>query len=134
MKRIFLFLLTNLAILVVLGVVLQLLGVEGILDEAGIGLDYPSRLVFAAVFGMGGSLLSLAFSKWTAKRLTGATVIQRPRNHVETWLFESVSRHARTAGIGRPSWPAPGRAWLHALPHVGHRDLLPCAGRRFCTS
>jgi heat shock protein HtpX len=102
MKRIFLFLLTNLAMLVVLGVVLQLFGVERILDEAGIGLDYPSLLVFAAVFGMGGSLLSLALSKWTAKRLTGATVIQRPRNHVETWLFESVSRHARTAGIGRP--------------------------------
>jgi heat shock protein HtpX len=102
MKRIFLFLLTNLAILVVLGVVLQLLGVERILDDAGVGLDYRSLLAFAAVFGMGGSFLSLALSKWTAKRLTGAAVIQGPRNDAEAWLFETVSRHARAAGIGNP--------------------------------
>jgi heat shock protein HtpX len=102
MKRIFLFLLTNLAILVVLGLVLQLLGVERILDDAGVGLDYSSLLAFAAVFGMGGSLLSLALSKWTAKRLTGATVIENPRSEAETWLFETVSRHAGATGIARP--------------------------------
>jgi heat shock protein HtpX len=102
MKRIFLFLLTNLAILVVLGLVLQLLGIERILDDAGVGLNYSSLLAFAAVFGMGGSFLSLALSKWTAKRLTGATVIQSPRSEAETWLFETVSRHASAAGIARP--------------------------------
>ncbi len=102
MKRILLFLLTNLAILVVLGLVLQLLGVERILDDAGVGLNYTSLLAFAAVFGMGGSLLSLALSKWTAKRLTGATVIQTPRSEAETWLFETVSRHASAAGIAKP--------------------------------
>ena len=102
MKRIFLFLMTNLAILVVLGIVLQLLGVERILDESGVGLDYWNLLVFAAVFGMGGSMISLAISKWTAKRMTGARVITQPRNEPEAWLVGTVSRHAKAAGIGMP--------------------------------
>ncbi|MGH7802960.1 MAG: protease HtpX, partial [Candidatus Binatia bacterium] len=102
MKRILLFLATNLAILLVLGVVLQLLGVERILDEQGVGLDYASLLVFAAVFGMGGSFLSLLLSKWTAKRLTGAQVIETPRNDAEAWLVNTVARHAKQAGIGMP--------------------------------
>ena len=102
MKRILLFLATNIAILIVLGVVLQLLGVERILDEQGVGLDYASLLVFAAVFGMGGSVISLLISKWTAKRLTGARVIATPQNDAEAWLVNTVARHAKQAGIGMP--------------------------------
>ncbi len=102
MKRIFLFLATNLAILVVLSITLRLLGVESLLDEQGVGLDYKSLLIFAAVFGMGGSFISLAMSKWTAKRFTGARVIEQPHNETERWLVETVQRLTRQAGIGMP--------------------------------
>jgi heat shock protein HtpX len=102
MKRIGLFLITNIAVLVVLMVVLRLLGIDRILDEQGVGLDYRALLAFAAVFGMGGSFISLAMSKWMAKRLTGAEVIRQPRSQVEGWLVETVSKHAKAAGIGMP--------------------------------
>jgi heat shock protein HtpX len=102
MKRIFLFLATNLAIIVVLSITLRLLGVERLLDEQGIGLDYNALLIFAAVFGMGGAFISLAISKWTAKRLTGARVIEQAGNESEMWLIETVKRQARMAGIGMP--------------------------------
>ncbi len=102
MKRIFLFLATNLAIIVVLSITLRLLGVERLLDEQGVGLDYNALLIFAAVFGMGGSFISLAISKWTAKRLTGARVIEQASNESEVWLIETVKRQARMAGIGMP--------------------------------
>jgi len=102
MKRILLFLGTNLAIIVVLSITLRLLGVERILDEQGVGLNYTALLIFAAVFGMGGSFISLAISKWTAKRFTGAQVIERPTNDSERWLVETVQRQARAAGIGMP--------------------------------
>ncbi len=102
MKRILLFLATNLAIVVVLSITLRLLGVEKILDEQGTGLDINSLLVFAAVFGFGGSLMSLAMSKWTAKRFTGAQVIEMPRNAQEHWLVTTVQRQAKAAGIGMP--------------------------------
>ncbi len=102
MKRIFLFLATNMAIIVVLSITLRLFGFERILDEQGIGLDINSLLVFAAVFGFGGSLMSLALSKWTAKRFTGAQVIEIPRNKQEHWLVTTVQRQAQTAGIGMP--------------------------------
>lgn len=102
MKRIALFLITNIAILVVLSIVLSLLGFTGILDETGRGLDYGSLLVFAAVFGFGGSFISLAISKWMAKRLTGAQVITSPRNQAEAWLVETVRNQAARAGIGMP--------------------------------
>jgi len=102
MKRIVLFLATNLAILVILSISLRLLGVERILDEQGVGLDLTSLLVFAAVFGMGGAFISLTISKWTAKRFTGARVIDQPRNEDERWLVETVRRQARAAGIGMP--------------------------------
>ncbi len=102
MKRVLLFLATNVAILVVLSISLRLLGVERILDEQGIGLDYNALLIFAAVFGMGGAFMSLALSKWTAKRFTGARVIEQPRNETERWLVETVRRQARQAGIGMP--------------------------------
>ncbi len=102
MKRIFLFLVTNLAIIVVLSITLRLLGFERILDESGTGLNYNSLLLFAAVFGFGGSLISLAISKWTAKRLTGARVIEQPRTQTEIWLVETVRRQAQMANIGMP--------------------------------
>lgn len=102
MKRVMLFIVTNIAILAVLFVVLSLLGVNTILDQHGVGLDLTNLLVFAAVFGFGGSFISLAISKWTAKRLTGARVIESPRNEVEAWLVNTVSRQAESAGIGMP--------------------------------
>ncbi len=110
MKRVFLFIVTNLAILVVLSISLRLLGVERILDQEGVGLDFQALLIFAAVFGMGGSFLSLAISKWMAVQATGAQVIERPRDEVERWLVDTVRRHARQAGIGMPEvaiYPAP---------------------------
>lgn len=102
MKRILLFLGTNIAIIVVLGTVLRLLGVDRLLEEQGGGLDYQALLIFAAVFGMGGSFLSLAISKWMAKRMMGVRIIEQPRSAVEQWLVETVRRQARQAGIGMP--------------------------------
>ncbi len=102
MKRILLFLATNLAIVVVLSITLRLLGFERILDEQGTGLNINSLLLFAAVFGFGGSLMSLAMSKWTAKRFTGAQVIEMPRNAQEHWLVTTVQRQAKAAGIDMP--------------------------------
>ncbi|MDX1823479.1 MAG: protease HtpX [Thiohalomonadales bacterium] len=102
MKRIMLFLGTNLAIIIVLSITLRLLGVERILDEQGVGLDINSLLIFAAVFGFGGSFISLAISKWTAKRMTGARVITQPANNTEQWLVTTVKRLASQAGIGMP--------------------------------
>lgn len=102
MKRIVLFLITNLAIIIVLGITLRLLGVESLLDAQGVDLDMRSLLIFAVVFGMGGSFISLAVSKWTAKRLTGAQVIAQPRNDAEIWLVQTVQRQAQAAGIGMP--------------------------------
>jgi heat shock protein HtpX len=102
MKRIFLFLATNLAIVVVLSITLRLLGVERILDEQGTGLNLNALLIFAAVFGFGGSLISLAISKWSAKRMVGAQVIDTPRTPDEQWLVATVRRQAQQAGIGMP--------------------------------
>ncbi|MBI3899729.1 MAG: protease HtpX [Gammaproteobacteria bacterium] len=102
MKRILLFIATNLAIVFVLSITLHLLGVDRILDESGKGLNFNALLIFAAVFGFGGAFISLAISKWMAKRMTGAEVIEQPRNQLESWLVETVRRQARTAGIGMP--------------------------------
>jgi len=102
MKRIGLFLLTNIAIVLVLSVVLRLLGVERILDESGSGLDLNALLVFSAVIGFGGSFISLAMSKWMAKRSTGAVLITQPRNATEQWLLSTVADQARRAGIKMP--------------------------------
>ncbi len=102
MKRIFLFLMTNMAIILLLSITLRLLGFEGIMDEQGIDLDLNALLVFAAVFGFGGSLISLVISKWSAKRMTGAKVITQPSTQTERWLVATVSRQAKAAGIGMP--------------------------------
>ena len=102
MKRIFLFLVTNLAILAVLSVTLRLLGVDRVLDEQGVNLDVNALLIFSAVIGFGGSLISLMMSKWTAKRMVGAQVIESPRTPTEQWLVATVRRQAEQAGIGMP--------------------------------
>lgn len=101
LNRIFLFLVTNLAIIVVLNIVLRLLGVDRIMDAQG-GLSYSSLLVFAAVVGFAGSLFSLLISKWSAKRMVGARVIEQPSTPTERWLVETVARQAQQAGIGMP--------------------------------
>ena len=102
MKRIFLFLVTNIAILLVLSVTLRLLGVDRILDAQGTGLNYNALLVMAGVIGFGGSFISLLISKWMAKRATGAHVIETPSNPTEQWLVATVQRQAQQAGIGMP--------------------------------
>jgi heat shock protein HtpX len=93
-KRVVLFLATNLAVLALVSVVMSVFGVN---PQAFSGL-----LVMAALFGFGGSLLSLLISKWIAKRTTGAQVITEPRNEAEQWLFTTVQRQAQKAGIGMP--------------------------------
>ncbi len=100
MKRVLLFLLTNFAILLVASATLRLLGVEPWLDQQGI--NFTSLLIFGAVLGFGGAFVSLAISKWTAKRMMGVNVIGVPRNEPETWLVETVRRQAEAAGIGMP--------------------------------
>ena len=108
MKRIFLFLATNFAIVMVLSVTMRLLGVEPYLNSQGLNLT--SLLIFAAVMGFGGSLISLALSKWMAKKSVGAEVINQPRNQEEAWLLEIVARQAKDAGIQMPEvaiWDSP---------------------------
>jgi heat shock protein HtpX len=100
MKRILLFVATNLAIVVVLSVVAHLLGIDQYLDARGGSLQ--GLLIFAALFGFGGSLISLAISKWMAKKVMGVEVITQPRNATESWLINAVGAHARNAGIGMP--------------------------------
>ena len=102
MKRILLLVATNVAVLLVLSVTLRLLGVDRILDERGTGLNFTALLIFSAVLGFGGSLISLAMSKFIAKRMMGVRVIEQPRDAAETWLVETVRRQATAAGIGMP--------------------------------
>jgi heat shock protein HtpX len=102
MKRVLLFVVTNLAIVLVLSITLQLLGVERLLDAKGVDLDVKALLLYALVFGMGGSFISLAMSKWTARRLTGARVIVQPTSDAEAWLVDAVRRQAQVAGIATP--------------------------------
>jgi heat shock protein HtpX len=100
MKRIFLFLVTNLAIVVVLSTVAHVLGLDQYLDARGGSLN--GLLIFAALFGFGGSLISLALSKWMAKNAMGVQIIKQPRNATESWLINAIGAHARNAGIGMP--------------------------------
>jgi heat shock protein HtpX len=102
MKRVLLFVATNIAVLLVLSISANILfNVLGVRQLPG-GLNLPVLLIFAAVIGFGGSFISLAMSKWLAKRMTGATIIEQPRNSAEQWLVETVRRLARQAGIGMP--------------------------------
>lgn len=100
MKRIFYFLATNLAIVLVLSVTMRILGVEPYLNAQG--LDLGNLLVFAAIMGFGGAFISLAISKWTAKRMSGAVVIEQPRTQSEIWLVDAVRRQAQAVGIKMP--------------------------------
>jgi heat shock protein HtpX len=102
MKRIVLFLLTNIAVLLVLSIVLRLLGVDSIFARNGVDLDLRALLIFAAVFGMGGSFISLALSKFMAIHAMRAHVIDSPQNDAEAWLVRTVQHHAQAAGIGMP--------------------------------
>jgi len=102
MKRIFLFLLTNLAVMLVLSIIISVFGIGNVLDEAGVGLDLGALLVLSAVVGMTGSLVSLAMSKFMAKQMTNAQVINQPRTELEQWLVRTVERQAQQAGIGMP--------------------------------
>jgi len=101
MKRIFLFILTNLAVLFVINITLRLLGVDRILDQSG-SINFTSLLVMSTVIGFAGSIVSLLMSKWSAKRMVGAQVIETPSDPTERWLVETVRKQADAAGIGMP--------------------------------
>lgn len=100
-KRVALFIATNLAIILVLSIVLRLLGIDSIETAQG-SIDYRALLVLSLVIGFGGSFISLAISKWMAKRATGAQVIEQPRNTTESWLLATVQQQAQKAGIETP--------------------------------
>jgi heat shock protein HtpX len=102
MMRIILFLATNAAILVVISIVFNLLGLSGTLDAQGVNLDLNALLIISAVIGMTGSFISLLMSKWSAKKAMGVQVIEQPRNQTEQWLVNIVAKHAEQAGIGMP--------------------------------
>ncbi|QDD02226.1 protease HtpX [Candidatus Methylopumilus planktonicus] len=100
MKRIFYFLVTNLAIVLVLSVTMRLLGVEPFLNANGLNLN--SLLIFAAVMGFGGAFISLAISKWSAKKMSGAVTIENPKTLDEIWLMNTVKKQSETVGIQMP--------------------------------
>lgn len=101
-KRVALFIATNLAVVLVLSIVLRLLGVDRMLEESGAGINYEGLLILSVVFGFGGSFISLAMSKWMARRATGARVIESPSNPTESWLVGTVQRLSQQAGIDMP--------------------------------
>ncbi|MEE4173635.1 MAG: protease HtpX [Xanthomonadales bacterium] len=102
MMRILLFLATNAAVLVLISVVFQVLGIESILAQNGVDLNLEALLVMSAVIGFAGSFISLAMSKFMAKRAMGVKVIEQPSNRSEQWLVDTVRRQAEAAGIGMP--------------------------------
>jgi heat shock protein HtpX len=102
MKRVFLFLLTNIAIMLVLSVTLRVLGVDSILAENNSDLNIQSLVILSGVIGFGGSFISLFISKWMAKRMTAAVVITAPSTNVEKWLIQTVAKQANIIGIKMP--------------------------------
>jgi heat shock protein HtpX len=102
MMRIFLFLATNAAVLVLISVVFKVLGIDGILQANQVDLNLQALLIMSAVIGFGGSFISLALSKFMAKRSMGVKIIEQPRSQTEQWLVETVRRQAKQAGIGMP--------------------------------
>lgn len=102
MMRIFLFLATNVAIMVVISIIFSVLGLGSALDAQGVDLNLNALLVMSAIIGMTGSVISLAMSKWSAKNAMGVHVIDRPQNQTEQWLIDIVAKQARQAGIGMP--------------------------------
>jgi heat shock protein HtpX len=102
MMRIALFLGTNLAILVLISLTFRLLGIEGLLMQNGVDLDLNALLIYSAVIGFSGSLISLFISKWMAKRSMGVQLIEHPSNEAERWLINTVELQAKQADIGMP--------------------------------
>ena len=102
MKRIFLFLVTNIAIMVILSITLRILGIDSLLAQNGSDLNINALVIFSGVFGFGGAFISLAISKWMAKRMTGAVVINNPSNNIEKWLIETVAKQSKIVGIKMP--------------------------------
>src|SRR6056297_3251847 len=102
MKRVLLFLATNLAIIIIASITLSLLGVGSYLNEAGTGLNLQALLIFCFVFGMAGSFISLLLSKKIAKWSMKVRLIDTPQNSSEEWLVQTVHRQAKEAGIGKP--------------------------------
>ena len=100
MKRVFYFLITNLAIVLVLSITMRLLGVEPFLNANGLNLN--SLLIFAAVMGFGGAFISLAISKWSAKQMSGAVTIENPKTPDEIWLMNIVKKQSQAVGIQMP--------------------------------
>jgi heat shock protein HtpX len=110
MKRIFLFLMTNIAIMLVLSITLRLLGVDSILAENGSDLNIQALVILSGVIGFGGAFISLAISKWMAKRMTGAVVITNPTTNIEKWIMNTVEKQAAIVGIKMPEvaiFPSP---------------------------
>jgi len=102
MLRIGLFLLTNLAVMVLVGIIFNLLGIQGILDANGVNLNMSGLFLMCAIFGIGGSLISLLMSKTIARMSTRTQIITQPRSADEQWLVETVHELAQKAGIGMP--------------------------------
>jgi len=102
MMRIFLFLATNIAIMVVVSILFSVLGLRGTLDAQGVDLNLNALLIMSALIGMTGSLISLVMSKWLAKQAMGVYVIAQPQDQTERWLLDTVARQARQAGIKMP--------------------------------
>lgn len=102
MLRIALFLATNVAIMIVISIVFSVFGLSGTLAANGVDLNLNALLVISAVVGMTGSVISLAISKWSAKRSMGVHVIEKPQNQTEQWLVSLVQQQAKEAGIGMP--------------------------------
>ena len=100
--RLLLFFATNAAVLVVISVVFRLLGFEGLLARNGVDLDLNALLVYSAIIGFSGSLISLFMSKFMAKHSMGVQLIEQPGNEAERWLLDTVSRQAQAVGIGMP--------------------------------
>ena len=110
MKRIMLFIMTNIAIMLVLSITLRLLGVDSILAENGSDLNIQALVILSGVIGFGGSFISLLISKWMAKRMTGAVVITNPSTSIERWLISTVEKQAKIVGIKMPEvaiFPSP---------------------------
>ena len=102
MLRLLLFLGTNIAIMLVLSISMSILGIDTMLEQQGGGLNLTGLLIISGAFGMGGSLISLAMSKWMAKKSMGVQLIENPSNQQEQWLVSTVEMQAREAGIGMP--------------------------------
>lgn len=102
MLRILLFLGTNIAVMLLISAIFSVFGIGGLLQSNGVDLDLQALLIFSAVFGFAGSLISLFMSKTLAKRSMGVQLIEQPRNNTERWIRQTVERQAKDAGIGMP--------------------------------